>query len=357
MLAMLACAGCASGGRIAHWANRPALLAAESKTARRSNLAADEEIRIVFDPSPVVQPEAANQPAAVQEQTGSEAALIDLCGSPFRDIGREAVAGGCRSELRHCPCGGRLGLHCRAAWITCLGCTQECLAETCLDCQDFYSLRGLAISAVPLGTAAILANTSLDEDFRVWHEDHVRTSASDELAGVVRGFGDGRIMVPVFAGAALMECLAGDERPVLQTIGNWGNRCSRSVLVGGPAVLGLAYLLGSSRPTDDLGSEWRLLDDHHSVSGHAFIGATVFLNAANMTENTPAKVAFYGLSALSAWSRVNQDCHYLSQVVLGWGIAWLAADVVNRTERGQRNWVVVPYTDQDSVGLQSIVTF
>ncbi len=227
----------------------------------------------------------------------------------------------------------------------------------CLDFQDFYSLRGLAIMGAQVGVAAVLANTSLDGDFQNWHDDNVRSNDSDDLADGVRWLGEGKIMIPIFAGAAVLECFAKSDQPVLQTVGNWGSRCSRSVLVGGPAVLGVAYLLGASRPVEDRGSGWKPFDDYNSISGHSFIGATPFLTAANMTQSVPLKVAFYGLSTLPAWSRVNDRRHYLSQALLGWGFAWLAADVVNRTERGQQNWVVVPYAAGDGMGLQSIVAF
>ncbi len=246
---------------------------------------------------------------------------------------------------------------CRVACATGTGCGQEFLAEAWLDYQDFYSLRGVAIVGTQVGIAAVLANTSLDEDFQDWHDDDIKGSGSDSFADAVSWLGDGRIMIPVVAGAALLECFARDDQPVLRGIGHWGNRCSRSVLVGAPTVLGLQYLLGASRPADGRGSSWKPFDDNNSVSGHAFIGATPFLNAARMTESLPLKVTFYGLSTLPAWSRVNDQRHYLSQVLLGWGIAWLAADVVDRTERSQQNWVVVPYAAEGGMGLQSIVAF
>ena len=239
----------------------------------------------------------------------------------------------------------------------CVGGGREFLGEVWLDYQDFYSLRGLAILGAQVGTAAVLANTSLDEDFQDWHDDNVKSSGSDDLADAVRWLGDGAIMLPVFASAALLECFVDDDRPVLKGIGQWGNRCSRSVLVGGPAVLGLQYLLGASRPVEGHGSSWKPFDDNNSVSGHAFLGATPFLNGAKMTESFPLKVALYGLSTLPAWSRVNDQRHYLSQVLLGWGIAWLAADVVDRMERSQQSWAVVPYAAEGGVGLQSILVY
>ena len=246
---------------------------------------------------------------------------------------------------------------CHTACVTCFGGGRDFLGEVWLDYQDFYSLRGLTILGAQVGMAAVLANTSLDEDFQDWHDDHVRSGGSDDLADAVRWLGEGKIMIPVFAGAALLECFVNDDQPVLKGIGEWGNRCSRSVLVGGPTVLGLQYLLGASRPVQGRGSSWKPFDDNNSVSGHAFLGATPFLNGAKMTESYPLKVALYGLSTLPAWSRVNDQRHYLSQVLLGWGIAWLAADVVDRTERSQQNWAIVPYAANGGLGLQSILVY
>jgi membrane-associated phospholipid phosphatase len=308
---------------------------------------------------------AESESATPLDRIYTDGVLIDLAQSPLREVCGERLSEPCRSTSTACRCCGAcdslslhsLHQHCRAACAACLGGGQEFLVEMCRDYRDFYSLRGLAIVGAQVGGAAVLANTSLDQDFQDWHDDNVKSNGSDDFADAVRWMGDGRIVIPVFAGAALLECFARDDQPVFRTVGNWGGRCSRSVLVGGPTVLGLAYLLGASRPCEDRGSTWKLFDDSNSVSGHAFIGATPFLNAANMTESFPLKVAFYGLSTLPAWSRVNDQRHYLSQVLLGWGIAWLAANVVDRSERGERNWVVVPYAADGGVGLQSIVVF
>lgn len=361
-----------------------------------------DEPRIEFGDEPTVEQAPTKESSTGVERIYADGFLIDLTPSPLREVCFEDPGASCRwgssnSANACCLCGnvhnggvscgdarlrescecspsgdslwyGALGpcessffqsCHegCRTTCATCVGGSREFLGELWRDYQDFYSLRGLAIVGAQVGAAAVLANTSLDEDFQDWHDDHIKSSGSDDLADAVRWLGDGRIMIPVFAGAALLDCLAQEDQPVLQGIGNWGNRCSRSVLVGGPTVLGLAYLLGASRPCEGRGSSWKIFDDNNSVSGHAFLGATPFLNGARMTESLPLKVAFYGLSTLPAWSRVNDQRHYLSQVLLGWGIAWLAADVVDRTERAEGNWVVVPYAGEEGVGFQSVVAF
>ena len=138
-------------------------------------------------------------------------------------------------------------------------------------------------------------------------------------------------------------------------VGRWGDRCLRSVLVGGPPVLALKYFLNGSRPEDDHTSRWRPFDSpsaNGAVSGHAFISATAFLNAAMMTDNRAWKFAFYGASTMTAWSRINDRMHYFSQALMGWWLAWLAADAVNGTELCHRNFIVVPQVIDDGMAVQ-----
>ena len=218
----------------------------------------------------------------------------------------------------------------------------------------------MALVGLGLGTAAILANTSLDEDFQRWHDEDVRSNSSDDLARFFTWFGDGQITIPVFAVAAVVGSPPDSRCRPLSVIGQWGSRCSRSVIVGGATTLAFKYFLNASRPADGFTSRWRPFDSPYSdgaVSGHAFIGAIPFLNAAKVTEDPALKVAFYTLSVFPAWARINDRRHYLSQAMLGWYFAYLAADVADRTERFQRNYVITPLVSHNTVGMQTAYFF
>ena len=78
----------------------------------------------------------------------------------------------------------------------------EVALDSWLDHHEFYSCRGLTLLGLGLGTAAILANTSLDEDYQAWHH---RQFGNDRLADSVMWLGDGRIMIPIFAVAAVAD--------------------------------------------------------------------------------------------------------------------------------------------------------
>ncbi len=250
--------------------------------------------------------------------------------------------------------------------LACRGLFQETLSElaveTWFDYHEFYSRRGLTLLGLGIGTAAILANTSLDQDFQNWHDVRVRGQQvqgndAGEIASRGKWFGDGRLWIPVYAATTLLEPLGRSHHPWLGTIGQWGSRCTRSILVGGPTVLALKYLLNGSRPEDEIGSRWRPFDEPYSegaVSGHSFLGALPFINAAKMTDGFVLKTVFYGLSVLPAWSRIHDRMHFLSQAILGWWIAYLSAEAAHRTELFQRNLIVTPYMAGDGVGVQAM---
>ncbi len=115
-------------------------------------------------------------------------------------------------------------------------------------------------------------------------------------------------------------------------IGEWGQRCLRATLVGVPPLLILQRGLGASRP-DENDSHWRPFNDSNGVSGHNFMGAVPFIVAAKMTDKPYLKYPLYMASTLCGLSRINDDKHYFSQIVLGWWLAYLAADSVFKTEK------------------------
>jgi hypothetical protein len=115
-------------------------------------------------------------------------------------------------------------------------------------------------------------------------------------------------------------------------------------LVGAPPLYCLQWAIGASRPGESSAeSSWKPFQDSNGVSGHAFVGAVPFLSAAKMSDGILAKSAFYAGSTLCGWSRINDDSHYASQVVLGWCLAYASASAVDRSQT-HRSWAVVPWT-------------
>lgn len=116
----------------------------------------------------------------------------------------------------------------------------------------------------------------------------------------------------------------------------------------------MQYLTGAGRPSDirDL-SYWHPFKASNGASGHAFMGAVPFLTLAGMTDDPLAKCLFYACSPWTGISRINDNLHYLSEVWLGWWMAWLSCDAVNKTEAGKRSIAITPLCtpEMNGVGL------
>ena len=70
-----------------------------------------------------------------------------------------------------------------------------------------------------------------------------------------------------------------------------------------------------------------------------------------MSDNILFKALMYGLSTLPGWSRINDNDHYLSQVVLGWSLAYLAATAVDHSEQSKRHFAIVPLPMDGGMGV------
>jgi hypothetical protein len=228
----------------------------------------------------------------------------------------------------------------------------ELFHNSVCDYENFYSCKGLTLFGLGLGTAAVFANTSMDQHISTWYQSHAVTSSTNNFAKAVKNFGEGGYTIPAVVladilGPALNFTLAG---PV---IGEWGDRSVRAFLVGGPPLLATQYILGPMRPTagDEDASQWKPFNSHYGASGHAFVGAVPFMTAAKMSDDITFKFAMYGLSTLAGWSRINDNAHFTSQVLLGWWIAYLSCSAVDDTERGKQSISVVPLPMSDGVGM------
>ena len=223
------------------------------------------------------------------------------------------------------------------------------------DYDNYYSWCTMRDLAIGIAIAAPIANTTVDSEFQDWYQRDLRDSGTDDFAAFWKTFGEGQIFIPAFAGLALVGRYF-EDRPVLGTAGDYGARITRGYLVGAPPMLLMQFTLGASRPGEtSADSRWKPFDDTNAVSGHAFMGSVPFITAAHMVENPWAKGALYLCSTFTAWSRVNDDDHYLSQACLGWWMGYLACRAVNQTELTDDRAVFAPLITPEMAGLGMMV--
>jgi membrane-associated phospholipid phosphatase len=220
------------------------------------------------------------------------------------------------------------------------------------DQRNFYTRSDYRFAAMSLGLAATFAHTDVDEDFRNWWQEDVRSNAWDDFSHFTKPFGDGYISVAIMGTGAVFGSLA-KETWIGELSGEWGRRSLRSIAVGAPALLFLQAATGAGRPGEwSSESDWVPFKDTNGASGHAFMGAVPFLVAAQMTDNRLLSGLWYTGSLMCGVSRINDDAHYLSQVILGWSLAQLACEAVDLTESERGDIEVVPMVGQGgTVGI------
>jgi len=219
------------------------------------------------------------------------------------------------------------------------------------DYRNYYDCLTMRDLWLGVAGGAVLANTSLDDDFQGWYQRDVRSSGTDDLAAFWKTFGEGQIFIPAYAGLALATSFF-DDRPLLGGVNDFSDRVTRGYLVGAPPMLLMQALLGGSRPGEHgVGSQWKPFDDTNGVSGHAFVGAVPFITAAKMCDEPLLKATLYTFSTFPAWSRVNDGAHYLSQACLGWWMAYLACRAVDDTECQDRYLTFMPLVTPEVAGV------
>lgn len=235
------------------------------------------------------------------------------------------------------------------------------------DYKTFFASDRLIRLGIAFGAGAVMANTNADMNIRNWYQENVRSTRTNDWSSsrnlvdneiTAKFFGEGKYMVPVALLAASINSVSTDT-----AIGNWGANASRAYIVGLPAMWGMQFATGAARPSHNApsGSAWRPFNKDgyaHGVSGHSFVGAVPFLTIAAMNpDNDWVRYPAYLASAAAGWSRVNDDAHFTSQVILGWYMAWEAVDSVFENNTKKQGIRVAPMSGLDGFGLMANVTW
>jgi membrane-associated phospholipid phosphatase len=216
-----------------------------------------------------------------------------------------------------------------AGLIACLPAAAKAQDTTVLGRRAIpVSSRTLARVAPYVGflAGAVLA----DHGFRAIVQDH-RGVMGDDMASVGNAFGNPLFMVPVlgltFAGGTLAHASG-----VAQAAWHAG----RAMLVAGAFTQALKIGVGRARPEFsgndiDTFTPFTLSDNHNSFpSGHT---AVAFSIAAALAEDVHGKWGrrlLYAGATVTAFARVNNDKHWLSDVVGGAMLGTLTAKSLAR---------------------------
>lgn len=186
-----------------------------------------------------------------------------------------------------------------------------------------YGRRAFLKLGIALAGAGILAYTGADEAMESFHSGTVRNSLTDRFSGIVKPAGE-RFWFGNWAMVASLDAWVRSN-----AFSRWGRANFEAMVVGLPTLWTVQRVLGANRPSSDDGSpKWRPMKAANSASGHAFIAAVPWLTLARRSNLVSVKTGANVASALTGWSRLNDRKHYVSQIILGWTIAWNAVAAV-----------------------------
>jgi hypothetical protein len=203
------------------------------------------------------------------------------------------------------------------------------LAQTPEHYRRLYSRRNFLKLGVATAGAALMAYGGVDEAMDAWHSREVQRSRGFELTRVLNQFGE-RLWFGYFALFAVADAFCSSNR-----LTRWGRRSFEAMVVGLPALWTTQRVLGASRPNEGLGPGFAPFEDDNAASGHAFIGSIPLLVAARQSDAPAPRALLYALSPWVGWARIHDRKHYLSQVLLGYGIAWEAVQVVDAAAKSE----------------------
>jgi membrane-associated phospholipid phosphatase len=223
---------------------------------------------------------------------------------------------------------------------------------------DSTAARPHPLHAWEVGAIAALGALTIavaDEPARDWAQDPAhRSDTADDVADVVRKFGQWSGVL-VVTGGLVGTGLIANEPKLLHA----GFRVGASVLVAGVVTQGAKWAFGRVRPdaTDD---EWDFqpFSGNESMwSGHSTFAFAMATSLSQDIDRTWATVGLYTLATATAWSRVYDSEHWVSDVVVG-----AAAGIVG-AKLATGRWTLfglrapVPLATDGRVGLMWSGTF
>jgi len=184
-----------------------------------------------------------------------------------------------------------------------------------------------------------------DQNIQEWVQKK-RNSDSDQLAKLVKPFGEGVYTLPALGLFYLYGYTAEDKRAEKTAL-----LSVESFLISGLFTQTLKYAAHRRRPEDsDRYDRWdgpgfsaSNLSFPSSEATAAFSVATVV--AYEYEDTVWAPPLAYSLATLAALARINDNAHWASDVFLGSTVGYFTAKTIVRLHKKKSNYVIVPITD------------
>lgn len=195
----------------------------------------------------------------------------------------------------------------------------------------FHVIRWYEAAAAVGGTAVVLL---VDQPVQRFMQRN-RTQTTDDIADVFRQAGQAPVAILASGGLALAGIVVKDDH-----LRDDGLRAGASLAVGAVAAEVLKFSLGRGRPASfTSATDFRPFTSEHDTlgvesrgsfpSGHTVVAFALATSLADDIHRLPASMALYAVAAGTGLSRLNDDRHWLSDVVGGVMIGVTSARLVS----------------------------
>jgi len=194
-----------------------------------------------------------------------------------------------------------------------------------------HVIRWYEAAAAVGGVGALML---LDEPVQRFSQKH-RSKTTDDIAGFFRQEGEAPYYAGISLGVLGLGVIAG--KPGIRRA---GTRLVAAVALSAAEMLAMKHLVGRSRPNEDVGAfsfhPFTSLKDSAGVetrgsmpSGHVTAAFAVATSLGDDIKSPFVKVLLYTAASGTAFSRINDNRHWLSDAGMGAVLGVFTAKVVN----------------------------
>jgi membrane-associated phospholipid phosphatase len=171
----------------------------------------------------------------------------------------------------------------------------------------------------------VAASSLLDDAVRDYTQDH-RSAGKDDVAAFFRHMGQPEVYATVGLGTLLTGFIAKDGG-----IQRAGGRITASLITAAAASSAIKFMVGRKRPNDTTDPyEFAPFSSNDAFpSGHTTMAFALAASVSDEIHAWPATVGLFGAASLTGWSRINDNKHWLSDVLGGAAVGITSAKIMD----------------------------